>query len=88
MPPDTCSASTTSPCSVPQRPARLLFVAENMEDARRRLDGDRDIFLRWVALHETTHVVQFERVGWLSGHMRELAGELLSAAAEGSTRRA
>ena len=68
----------------PQRPARLLFVAENMEDARRRLDGDHDTFLRWVALHETTHVVQFERVEWLSGHMRELAGGLLSSAADGA----
>lgn len=67
----------------PQRPARLLFVAENMEDARRRLEGDHDIFLRWVALHETAHVVQFERVGWLSGHLRELAGGLISAAADG-----
>ena len=25
------------------------------------------LFLRWVALHERTHVVQFERVGWLTG---------------------
>ena len=67
----------------PPRPARLLFVAENMEDARQRLGGEHDTFLRWVALHETTHVVQFERVEWLSGHLRELAGGLTSAAADG-----
>ncbi len=66
----------------PPRPARLLFVAENMEDARQRLGGDHDTFLRWVALHETTHVVQFERVEWLSAHMRTLVRELISAAAE------
>jgi coenzyme F420 biosynthesis associated uncharacterized protein len=65
------------------RPARLLFVAENMEDARRNLEADRDLFLRWVALHETTHVIQFERVGWLAPHMRSLATELIAGATEG-----
>jgi len=67
----------------PQRPARLLFVAENMDHVRGQLDADRATFLRWVALHETTHVVQFERIGWLAGYMRELAGSLISAAADG-----
>jgi coenzyme F420 biosynthesis associated uncharacterized protein len=65
------------------RPARLLFVAENMAAARRNLDADHDLFLRWVALHETTHVIQFERVEWLAPHMRSLAGRLIDGAAEG-----
>jgi coenzyme F420 biosynthesis associated uncharacterized protein len=65
------------------RPSRLLFVAENMDAARRGLDADRSLFLRWVALHETTHVIQFDRVDWLAGHMRGLAGELIEGAAEG-----
>lgn len=65
------------------RPARLLFVAENMDAARRNLDADRDLFLRWVALHETTHVIQFERVEWLAAHMRALAAGLIEGAAEG-----
>jgi coenzyme F420 biosynthesis associated uncharacterized protein len=67
----------------PPRPARLLFVAENMDAARRNLEADREIFLRWVALHETTHVIQFERVEWLAAHMRSLAGRLVEGAAEG-----
>jgi coenzyme F420 biosynthesis associated uncharacterized protein len=65
------------------RAARLLFVAENMDKARRELDADPETFLRWVALHEATHVIQFERVEWLAGHVRGLAGELIDAAAEG-----
>jgi coenzyme F420 biosynthesis associated uncharacterized protein len=65
------------------RPARLLFVAENMATARRDLDADRELFLRWVALHEATHVIQFEQVDWLAAHMRSLAGALIEGAAEG-----
>lgn len=67
----------------PVRPARLLFVAENMAGAQRELEVDRDLFLRWVALHETTHVVQFERVDWLAAHIRGLASGLIDAAADG-----
>jgi coenzyme F420 biosynthesis associated uncharacterized protein len=67
----------------PARPARLLFVAENMEGARRNLEADRGLFLRWVALHETTHVIQFERVDWLAAHLRALAGGLIEGAADG-----
>ncbi len=67
----------------PRRPARLLFVAENMAAARRELEAEPQLFLRWIALHETTHVVQLERVPWLADHLRELAGELLGGAARG-----
>jgi coenzyme F420 biosynthesis associated uncharacterized protein len=64
-----------------ERPPRLLFIGENIERARTALEADRDTFLRWIALHEGTHVVQFECVGWLTGHVRELAGELIEGAA-------
>jgi len=64
-----------------KRPARLLFVPENLAVARAELDADPNLFLRWVALHETTHVVQFEAVGWLAAHMRSLATELVESAA-------
>ena len=66
----------------PARPARLLFVGENLEGARRHLEADRELFLRWVALHETTHVIQFEQVDWLAAHMRALAGGLIEGAAD------
>jgi len=64
----------------PSRPARLLFVAPNLAEAQRRLGAERDPFLRWVALHEATHVVQFGAVPWLRGHIGGLAEELLSGA--------
>jgi coenzyme F420 biosynthesis associated uncharacterized protein len=65
------------------RPARLLYVGPNLDRARTELGADRDLFLRWLALHETTHVIQFDRVGWLAPHLRELAGALIADAAEG-----
>jgi coenzyme F420 biosynthesis associated uncharacterized protein len=67
----------------PQRPGRLLFVGENMEMARSELGADRSLFLRWIALHETTHVLQLDGVPWLVPHLRALAGELISGTAEG-----
>ena len=36
-----------------------------------------------MALHETTHVIQFERVDWLGPHMRSLATGLIEGATEG-----
>jgi coenzyme F420 biosynthesis associated uncharacterized protein len=64
----------------PSRPARLLFVAPNLANAQKRLGAERDPFLRWVALHEATHVVQFAAVPWLRSHIGETAEELLSGA--------
>jgi coenzyme F420 biosynthesis associated uncharacterized protein len=64
----------------PSRPARLLFVAPNLAEAQRRLGAEREPFLRWVALHEATHVVQFGAVPWLREHIGGLAEELLSGA--------
>lgn len=66
-----------------ERRARLLFVTENLAAARRDLEASPGPFLRWVALHESTHVVQFERVPWLAPHIRALAGELVESAAAG-----
>ena len=71
----------------PPRPARLLFVGANLDAARRELGADRAQFLRWIAIHETTHVLQLESVEWLAAHIRGLATGLLDAAAEGLERR-
>lgn len=64
----------------PDRPPRLLFVGENLERARAALEADANTFLRWVATHEATHVVQFEQVPWLADHVRSLAAELIEGA--------
>lgn len=53
----------------PEAPARLLFVAPNLERAVAELEVDRHAFLAWIALHEVTHVFQFSGVPWLRDHL-------------------
>jgi coenzyme F420 biosynthesis associated uncharacterized protein len=65
----------------PARAPRLLFVAPNLSAARARLDVDRDLFLSWIALHETTHAVHFASVPWLREHIGGIAQELFEHAA-------
>jgi coenzyme F420 biosynthesis associated uncharacterized protein len=62
----------------PERTPRLLFVAPNLAKAIRDLDVDRDSFLRWIVLHELTHVLQFQGVPWLRDHMGSLLREYLA----------
>jgi coenzyme F420 biosynthesis associated uncharacterized protein len=63
----------------PAGPARLLFVAPNLGHAVKGLEADPDQLLRWVALHETTHALQFGGVPWLREHLAGLVKELLGA---------
>jgi coenzyme F420 biosynthesis associated uncharacterized protein len=62
-----------------EAPARLLFVAPNLAQAANALDADADQLLRWVALHETTHALQFGGVPWLRPYLAETVTELLGA---------
>jgi coenzyme F420 biosynthesis associated uncharacterized protein len=63
----------------PDAPARLLFVTPNLGHAVKTLDADPDQLLRWVALHETTHALQFGGVPWLREHLAGLVRQLLGA---------
>ena len=65
----------------PTRAPRLLFVGPNLSAACARLDVDRDLFLRWIALHETTHAVHFGSVSWLRDYLGGVAVELFEKAA-------
>jgi coenzyme F420 biosynthesis associated uncharacterized protein len=62
----------------PSVPARLLFVGPNLAHAARSLDADDRALTRWVALHETTHALQFSGVPWLRGHLASRVSELLA----------
>src|SRR4029077_3179534 len=65
----------------PARAPRLLFVRPHLSAARSRLEVGRDLFLPWIALHETTHAVHFASVPWLREHIGEIAEELFEKAA-------
>jgi coenzyme F420 biosynthesis associated uncharacterized protein len=56
---------------------RLLFVGPNLNKAVRELGAERDSFLRWIVLHELTHVLQFSGVPWLRDHLSELMREYM-----------
>jgi coenzyme F420 biosynthesis associated uncharacterized protein len=63
----------------PAAPARLLFVAPNLGQAAGALEARDEDLMRWVALHETTHALQFGGVPWLRPQMATMVGELLEA---------
>jgi uncharacterized protein (DUF2342 family) len=56
---------------------RLLFVGTNLLGVAELLDVDREAFIRWVAVHEMTHAMQFGGVPWLRDHMGGLMREYL-----------
>ncbi len=65
------------PVLEPAAPARLLFVAPNLGHAAGALEAEPDQLLRWVALHESTHALQFGAVPWLREHLAGNVRELL-----------
>jgi coenzyme F420 biosynthesis associated uncharacterized protein len=65
----------------PARPPRLLFVAPNLAEAHRRLGRPRrELMLRWIAMHEATHALQFGAVRWLRDHVGGTVQRLLDDA--------
>ena len=73
--------------SAETRPPRLLFVMPNLGESIRRFDADEREFIVWVALHETTHALQFSGVPWLQDYLASLIAELLESAESRMTRR-
>jgi len=63
------------------RPPRLVFVGENIDNAAAGLGAEPGRVLDWIALHETTHAVQFASTPWLRPYIGERVRTLL---AEGS----
>ena len=56
---------------------RLLFVGPNLNKAAGELSADHDSFMRWIVLHELTHVLQFSGVPWLRDHISALMREYM-----------
>jgi len=60
----------------PDARPRLLFVEPNLGDAVGALEAEHDELIRWVALHEVTHALQFGGVPWLREHLASMVREL------------
>lgn len=54
------------------RDGRLFFVYPNIVDTEERLGVDGDEFRRWLALHEMTHVFEFQANPWLRRYITDL----------------
>jgi coenzyme F420 biosynthesis associated uncharacterized protein len=50
-------------------PPRLVFVAPNLANAVEELEVEAESFYGWIAIHELTHVFQFQGVPWLRDHL-------------------
>ena len=62
------------------RRPRLVFVGPNLATAHAELGEEPGIFLRWIAIHESAHSVQFASVQWLRPHLMRLLDELIKGA--------
>jgi|SRR5215212_2993430 len=62
------------------RPPRLVFVAPNIAAVASELKVPQNLFLRWIAMHELTHALQFGSVEWLLPHIRQQVRQLTGAA--------
>lgn len=63
----------------PEHVARLVLVAPNLEHAAGKLSVDHADLVRWVAVHEMTHAVQFASVPWLRPELDRLLRETIAA---------
>jgi Uncharacterized conserved protein len=74
-----CSVSTISVCSRPIRDLRgaLYFVEPNITRICAQLGLDGDDFRMWIALHETTHVFEFEAFPWVRDYFQDLLRQFI-----------
>ncbi|WP_372791937.1 zinc-dependent metalloprotease [Paraconexibacter sp.] len=57
---------------------RMVLVAPNLKAVARTLDVPEPDLVRWVAVHELTHAIQFASVPWLKPELNRLVRELMS----------
>lgn len=53
-------------------PGKLYFVEPNIRGIEQKLGLPREDFRKWLALHETTHVFEFEAHPWVRQHFNAL----------------
>lgn len=61
----------------PQVRGTLYFVEPNIARVQQQLGVDERDFRLWIALHEVSHVYQFEAFPWVRGYFNRLVSELM-----------
>ena len=61
---------------------RTYLVEPNIHALAGRLQIEPEQLWRWVAVHELTHAIEFERAPWLAGHLRAEIVSFFSGAGE------
>ncbi len=64
--------STTEAVPTSDPTSRIYFVEPNIRRLQQRLEIPPDAFRLWIALHETTHAIQFQVAPWLAGYLGSL----------------
>ena len=64
--------STTEDPAESESAKRIYFVEPNIRRLQQRLEIPPDAFRLWIALHETTHAIQFQIAPWLAGYLGSL----------------
>jgi coenzyme F420 biosynthesis associated uncharacterized protein len=61
----------------PAERGALYFVEPNIQRVQNQLGLPDEDFRLWIALHETTHVFEFEAYPWVRAHFNDLLGQYL-----------
>lgn len=59
-------------------PGKLYFVEPNIRGIERKLGLPKEDFRMWLALHETTHVFEFEAHPWVRQHFNALLDQYIN----------
>lgn len=62
----------------PESRGSLYFVEPNIQRVQQQLGLSDEDFRLWIALHETTHVFQFEAFPWVRPYFNELLRQFMS----------
>lgn len=66
----------------PEVRGSLYFVEPNIANVQVRLNLNDEDFRLWIALHEATHVFEFEAFPWVRAYFNDLLSQLLAQVSE------
>ncbi len=71
-PPPSATQLSSAQGDLSAQDSRIYFVEPNIRRLQQRLEIPPDAFRLWIALHETTHAIQFQVAPWLAEYLGSL----------------